>query len=183
MTDAPKTTTTTTPTTTTTARAAPRHLLVCVDVQDDSGCEFAHALVEQATAWARALDARMTVFSVLPPLTTPAVPPFGGETPAYRALVARATEQSDSWRRIVETLAERARLHGARAELHLSEGDGHAADRICAAAVDVDADLVMLASHSRRGLAHAVLGSVAERTVARSTVPVLVVPRAALLDR
>ncbi|MDP2341876.1 MAG: universal stress protein [Deltaproteobacteria bacterium] len=165
---------------TTVAPLAPRHLLVCVDVHDESGCQLAHGLVQRAAVLARSLDARMTVFSVVPPLATPAVPPSGWESPAYKALLEAAMLQSESWRRIVLTLAERAQESGVKVDHNVLEADGRAADLIVAAAGTYGADLIVMASHSRRGLAHALLGSVAERTAARSPVPVVIVPRAAL---
>jgi nucleotide-binding universal stress UspA family protein len=42
----------------------------------------------------------------------------------------------------------------------------------------LDVDLVVTGTHSRRGLAHVVYGSVAERIVQESPVPVLAVPHA-----
>jgi nucleotide-binding universal stress UspA family protein len=40
----------------------------------------------------------------------------------------------------------------------------------------VGADLILIGTHGRSGLSHAVLGSVAERVVQRARRPVLVVP-------
>ena len=164
----------------TTTTWAPRHLLVCVDVKDESGCALAHGLVDRAAVIAAAFGARMTVFSVVPPLSTPAVPPAGWESTAYKTLLEAAVLMSDSWRRVVITLAERAQRSGVKVEHQVMEADGRAADLIVDAAVQSGVDLIVMASHSRRGLAHALLGSVAERTAARSPVPVLIVPRAAI---
>jgi nucleotide-binding universal stress UspA family protein len=52
---------------------------------------------------------------------------------------------------------------------------GAPADQILGVAADVHADLVVLGTHGRHGLAHAVLGSVAEKVVRTSPVPVLTV--------
>jgi universal stress protein A len=40
----------------------------------------------------------------------------------------------------------------------------------------IDADLIVVGTHGRTGLAHAMLGSVAERVVRRASSPVLTVP-------
>jgi nucleotide-binding universal stress UspA family protein len=53
--------------------------------------------------------------------------------------------------------------------------DGLAWEEICASAVDSSADLVVIGSQGRRGLPRLVLGSVAERVVRLSPVPVLTV--------
>lgn len=50
---------------------------------------------------------------------------------------------------------------------------GVAWEEILAAATQVHADLIVVGTHGRRGLSHALLGSVAEKVVRLSTVPVL----------
>ena len=52
---------------------------------------------------------------------------------------------------------------------------GAAADEIIAAARAMNADLVVIGAHGRRGVGHLLLGSVAERVVQLSRVPVLTV--------
>lgn len=52
---------------------------------------------------------------------------------------------------------------------------GDPATEIVATAARIQADLIFMGTHGRRGIAHALLGSVAERVIRRSTVPVLTV--------
>lgn len=59
-------------------------------------------------------------------------------------------------------------------EPHVVEAIG-IADAIREAAEDLDADLVVMGTHGRSGLAHAFLGSVAERTLRAAPCPVLTV--------
>lgn len=59
-----------------------------------------------------------------------------------------------------------------RVVTHLRVGD--AATELAQLAADLDADLVVVGTHGRRGLGRAVLGSVAERTVRLARCPVLV---------
>jgi nucleotide-binding universal stress UspA family protein len=56
--------------------------------------------------------------------------------------------------------------------------DGDPSTALHRSAVDIAADLVVMASHGRRGLARLVLGSITEDVVRAGGVPVLVVPRA-----
>lgn len=51
---------------------------------------------------------------------------------------------------------------------------GEAVREICTAAEQMHADLIVMGSHGRTGLAHVFLGSVAERVVRHATCPVLV---------
>jgi nucleotide-binding universal stress UspA family protein len=72
--------------------------------------------------------------------------------------------------------ARAARVHdaGLACEVELIEGNPQV--EICRYAETVQAELIVLGTHGRSGLYHAVLGSVAERVIHRSTRPVLVIP-------
>jgi nucleotide-binding universal stress UspA family protein len=48
-------------------------------------------------------------------------------------------------------------------------------EQILAVATEVGADLIVMGTHGRRGFAHAIIGSVAERIVRLSAIPVLTV--------
>jgi nucleotide-binding universal stress UspA family protein len=52
---------------------------------------------------------------------------------------------------------------------------GHAADKIREFAVEEGVDLIVMATHGRTGVRHALMGSVAERVVRRSPIPVLTI--------
>ncbi len=52
---------------------------------------------------------------------------------------------------------------------------GNAEDQIVKFAGEQNIDLIIMATHGRSGIAHVLLGSVAEKVVQRSTVPVLTV--------
>jgi len=52
---------------------------------------------------------------------------------------------------------------------------GESSSAICEAADEVGAGLVVMATHGRHGLSHAILGSVAEKVVRNAHVPVLTV--------
>jgi len=60
-------------------------------------------------------------------------------------------------------------------ESSLMEGVPHV--EILRCATDVKADMIVIGTHGRTGLDHLLLGSVAERVVRGSRVPVLTVPR------
>jgi len=77
-----------------------------------------------------------------------------------------------------EARAELARL--AREELPAVQHQtmllfGQPADEIVNAAGETKADLIVLATHGRRGVAHMILGSVAEKVVREANCPVLTV--------
>jgi nucleotide-binding universal stress UspA family protein len=70
--------------------------------------------------------------------------------------------------------ADRATKVGVPCRTKLLEGT--AADEILKHAHVIDASFVVVGTHGRTGLAHALLGSVAERIVQKSLCPVLTVP-------
>jgi nucleotide-binding universal stress UspA family protein len=74
---------------------------------------------------------------------------------------------------LLEELCARARAAGVEADWQTSIGSTH--EEICARAEELDADLIVIGTHGRTGLAHALLGSVAEKVVRKAPCPVLTV--------
>ena len=60
---------------------------------------------------------------------------------------------------------------------------GRADQEIITRARATGADLIIMGTHGRSGLAHALLGSISERVVQHSTCPVLIVPKRAASPR
>jgi len=101
------------------------------------------------------------------------------EAPDY-AYSGLATPPADLWMSI-ETAA-RANLDKTLSELKkrvpsatATVRRGYPAEEILSAIGDLNADLVVMGTHGRRGLSRAMLGSIAEKVVRMSPVPVLTV--------
>jgi nucleotide-binding universal stress UspA family protein len=60
---------------------------------------------------------------------------------------------------------------------------GIPADEIARYGREAQADLIVIATHGRTGLAHALIGSIAEKVIRCSTVPVFVVKPTAVLEK
>jgi nucleotide-binding universal stress UspA family protein len=69
----------------------------------------------------------------------------------------------------------RARLRMAEVTAHMLVKQGPPAQQIIAAAREVSADAIAMATHSRRGLSRMMVGSVAEEIVRLADMPVLLV--------
>lgn len=81
---------------------------------------------------------------------------------------------TDELQRSLDALIERHRSPDLAIEGHLTQG---LADReIVRMAGELSAELIVMGTHGRTGLPHLFLGSVAERVVRSSSVPVLTVP-------
>ena len=75
--------------------------------------------------------------------------------------------------KILVEVQDTARLLGISCDvLHVK--DRYTADGILEAAAQRGCDLIVMASHGRRGLRRLVLGSIANEVVTQSTVPVLI---------
>lgn len=89
-----------------------------------------------------------------------------GDLPDDEAAMEHAEEVLEEARRLGED-------HGA--EVDTARGQGRPERLIVSHAEKHDHDLIVIGSHGRDGLARVLLGSVAEKVVRRSPVPVLVV--------
>ena len=136
-----------------------RHLLVPVDFSDCSR----HAL-DQASDIATRTGARVTLLHVL---ELPAG--YRGQPPAdyLQDIDQRATTQLDEWAELVE---QKTRNQVER----IVRTGVPAAQALALAAEDRSIDLVVVGSRGRTGMKRLVLGSVAEKLVRHSGLPVLV---------
>lgn len=141
-------------------------LLLALDVN-----EGAEDLVREGVVWAGRLGAKLDLLYV----DEHAYNVYLVQDPAVRTVLDR------EWTRIREHQHEKLRvLMGQVPEVTRGEAivlTGRASDEIVEAAKTRDA--LLLATHGRKGVAHALLGSVAERVVRLATVPVIVVRRGA----
>ena len=86
----------------------------------------------------------------------------------YESLAAAAAK------RILDKTGETAKSQGVDCTLiHVT--DKHPAEGVVATAKEVGADLIVIASHGRRGVSRLLLGSQANEVVTHSEVPVLIV--------
>lgn len=138
------------------------------------------ALAERALAHAEQIAApggEIVLFQVLEPEAV--MPPLGAaEVGSVREAERVAREMREATaraRQIAERYLDGVRRLVRRTDLTVSVRveEGHPADRIAEVATDVD--VVAMSTHGRTGLAHLLMGSVAEKVVRHASVPVLVV--------
>ncbi|MFC7079013.1 universal stress protein [Halorussus caseinilyticus] len=128
------------------------------------GSDPAERAFEQALDLAATYDAELHVLYVVD------VSALAGEFDA----VTVVDKLEESGRKITRRLRERAESAGvSRVETRVAEGVPYRA--ILDYAADHDADLVVMGTHGRTGIDRYLLGSVTERVVRKSDVPVLTV--------
>ncbi|MEZ4319948.1 MAG: universal stress protein [Myxococcota bacterium] len=141
-------------------------VMLAVDLEQDTE----PATLESAATWARALGTRVDIAFV---------------DPFQNAHILVGPTPPESWlkhletRRMEELEALVARLpDDVRGELLYRAGNaGAAVSPLTELAESRDVALLVVCTHGRSGLAHLVLGSVAERVVRSATTPVLVLRR------
>ena len=140
-----------------------KHLLIATD-----GSELAGKAVATGLQLAKALGAKVTAVTV--------TEAWAAMVPGEGAFVfpveeyERAAAQNAA--RILADVAAQAQKLGVACEtVHVTE---FPAEGIILTAKDKGCDLIVMASHGRRGLSRVLLGSQAVRVLTHSTVPVLI---------
>ncbi len=142
-----------------------KNILIATD-----GSELAHKAVVQGFALAKAVGAKVTVVTVTEPWTA-VVPGEMGMAFPVDEYEKGASENASS---ILATVQREAEASGVPCEtVHVS--DQYPAEGIIASAKAQGCDLIVMASHGRRGISRLLIGSQANQVVVHSTVPVLVV--------
>ena len=139
-----------------------KKLLVAVDLSEPS-----REVIETSLTLASALDASIELVHVKEPFVYALAGQYGPSPDQEQALL--------SW--IERALGEASdRITHARIPCVTTSLYGSPAREIVAHAETTNADLIVVGTHGRGGISHAVLGSVAERIVQKAKRPVLVVP-------
>jgi nucleotide-binding universal stress UspA family protein len=141
-----------------------KNILIATD-----GSDLAHKAVEHGIALAQALGATITALIVTEPFAMVAVDPeMVSDTPAVYAKHAR--QFADKTLTGVERAARAAGI--ACRTVHAEHEHPYAA--IIDTAKTQGCDLILMASHGRRGIAAVVLGSQTVKVLTHSKTPVLV---------
>jgi nucleotide-binding universal stress UspA family protein len=138
-----------------------KHLLIATD-----GSELAQKAVEQGLALAKALNAKVSAITV---------------TPGWSSTFPGEATSAQNYNKIVAAEASKtlSKVDDAAKEAGVSCTTHHVIDRYPAEGINETAnsrgcDLIVMASHGRRGLRRLMLGSQANEVVTQSTIPVLI---------
>jgi nucleotide-binding universal stress UspA family protein len=141
-----------------------KHLLIATD-----GSELAGRAVSQGLALAKALGARATAVTVTEPWTAVVSGELGLAFPVedYERACASGAKQT------LDEVTRLANAAGVACEI-LHVKDQFPAEGIVETAKSLGCDLIVMASHGRRGVSRLLLGSQANKVVTHSAVPVLI---------
>lgn len=141
------------------------HILIAAD-----GTELSDKAVDEGVALAKLLGAKLTAIHVTEPWTSAVTGEWALAFPVKEYDEVSAANA----RRILAKVADEAARAGVKCDTaHVP--NQFAAEGIIEAAGERGCDLIVMASHGRRGFARMILGSQASRVLAQSPVPVLIV--------
>ena len=141
-----------------------QNILIATD-----GSDYASCAVAQGLELAKALNARVVAVTV----TERWAEAFSGEDLLAYPEVEYDAEMTEMASRSLAAVAERAKVNGIECDtVHIR--DRQPADGILEAAKERGCDLIVMASHGRRGFQLLLYGSQTHRVLTQSTLPVLV---------
>ena len=143
-----------------------RRILVATD-----GSTLSKKAVRSAIDLAAAVGAELVALYVVPryPISY-----FEGGVTVSSADIARTEQQwSEKGQAVVDAVKDAAQAEGVKAKAAVARSD-LVAESILATAKKSKCDLVVMASHGRKGLKRILLGSETQHVLTHSTVPVLV---------
>lgn len=143
------------------------HLLVALD-----GSRHAESIIPYALDLAKRARAEITFVRVVPQ-NLAEVSEWGAMGKRRSVGAAGSSPESAAAERYLDAIASAHEPAGIIINTELRHGEP--AEQLLAAAEELGADTIAIATHSRRGLDRLVFGSVAERVVHGTSLPVIVI--------
>ncbi len=143
-----------------------KRILVATD-----GSDLSNTAVSSAIELAAAIGAELVALYVVP--RYPVSYFEGGITISVEDIARTEKQWSDKGQAVVDAVQEQARAQGVTAKAVVAQSD-LVAESIMSAATKHGCDLVVMASHGRKGIKRVLLGSETQHVLTHSTVPVLV---------
>jgi nucleotide-binding universal stress UspA family protein len=144
-----------------------KHILLPTD-----GSELSEKALRRGIEFAKKIKARVTAIHVVPEFRVVTDESFGTISPALKKRFE--DESRVRAQKLLDAIARRAKARGVRCATMSVVGD-LPYQQIIAAARKNKCDLILMASHGRRGLSSLLLGSETAKVLTHSKVPVLVV--------
>jgi nucleotide-binding universal stress UspA family protein len=144
-----------------------KHILIPTD-----GSDLSKKAIKKGIEFAKKIKARITTIHVVPEFKVIADESFVSLTPeAKRRFEEESLRRA---RKMLESIAQQAKARGVRCTA-VAEANDLPYQQIIATAKSNKCDLILMASHGRRGIASVLLGSETAKVLTHSTIPVLVV--------
>jgi len=138
----------------------------------------AQKIAETGYTLAKAMDAEIVLLHVLSDANYYAslnyFPVMGYE--GFNNISTLPVENIDDLRKTAQEFLDKSKQHLNDDTITTVIKEGDFAEGIIATAAETNADVIVMGSHGRRGLDKMLMGSVAERVLHKSTVPLFIIP-------
>ncbi|GAB1452447.1 universal stress protein [Draconibacterium sp.] len=94
----------------------------------------------------------------------------------YANLGALQTDTIQGLKEAAQSFLDKTKHHLADENIQTLLKEGDTADTILEAAKDIKADIIVLGTHSRKWLENILMGSIAEKVLKNSTMPLFIIP-------
>jgi nucleotide-binding universal stress UspA family protein len=131
--------------------------------------ELSYEAIKAASELALQFSAELCLLHVVSPV--PLIAPV--VDPTMVVMPVDQEEQGISSKKLLDEVAQK--WISEKLNVHPMIAHGQAADQITRVAEEENADLIILGTHGRKGLDHIIFGSVAEKVVRTSQLPVLTI--------
>jgi nucleotide-binding universal stress UspA family protein len=154
-----------------------KNILYATDLSKNALFAFRYAMT-----LANALDAKITILYVLPMVDSAMEVPIiaqMGEEMYYRLREEKSREITDNIKRKLQDFSQgelRNEQFKVEREPSILVREGDAVDEILKASDTLKIDMIVLGAHGKGILSHTFLGTVSDKLLRRSRIPVVVVP-------
>jgi nucleotide-binding universal stress UspA family protein len=142
----------------------------------------AQKVAETGYSLAKAMKAKTTLLHVVSDVTyyssldySP-IMGFGGFSAAYTA----QPDTIGEIKKVAQTYLDNSRHHLGDEQIQTVVKSGEYGETILKTATELGADIIVMGTHSKRGLEKLLVGSVAENVLHHSLIPVLIIPTRAI---
>jgi nucleotide-binding universal stress UspA family protein len=156
---------------------AVKNILYTTDLSKNSAFAFRYAMV-----LADSLDAKITIIYVLPMIDSAMEVPIitqMGEDQYYKLMEERSRETVEKIKELLRDFTRREAKDAKKHEERVSSilvREGHTVDEILKTADRLQSDIIIMGAHGKGLLRYTFLGTVSDKVLRRSRIPVLVVP-------
>lgn len=145
------------------------HILISTD-----GSDLAQRGIDHGLSLAKALGAKVTIITVTEPIPFPAGAAGAGWVPTASDIAGYEQSRKEYAEKLLGSVRESTEKLGLEAKfVHVP--DSWPAEAIVETAKSEGCNLIVMASHGRRGLGRLILGSQTSEVLSNSAIPVLVV--------
>ena len=138
----------------------------------------AQKIAESGYALAQSMNAEITLLHVVSEpnyYATVGVSPITGFNDQLN-VIPLALDSMDDLKAEAHKYLNRIKNHLGGASIHTSVQEGEAEDAILGTAKSLHADIIVLGTHSRRWIENILMGSVAEKVLKNTQVPLYIIP-------